>query len=99
MDINDLVQTTEVDETTITFDGIKPVVRIYEELAASRVANNLSFTGGIRLSNIISRLQQQILAAGGLTEEALEDAELLEEIGDCISDEDKNYLYGIYLMI
>lgn len=98
MNMADLLLVTE-EEDRVLLEGIKPVVLIYEELIASNVAHSLSFAGGMQLGRIVNKLQQAILAHGGINEEELEDIELLEEMGNCLTGEEQDFLYGIYLIM
>jgi hypothetical protein len=90
--IYDLISVVEEEDGTAILEDIKPIAEIYEELRASNVTSLLSFTGGIRLSHILNKLQ-----------DALEDYEADEEeapgaLDTVLSDAERSFLYGIYLM-
>ena len=96
--IFDIVQTDQADENTTIVEGVKSVVVVYEELIASNVTHKLSFSGGLYLSHILAKLQQAIAERGGLSEEDMEDDDVLATVASVLEDKEVSYLYGMYLI-
>lgn len=90
--IYDLISVVEDDDGNAILDDIKPVTEIYQELVGSGVTINLSFHAGIKLSNILNRIQQVMLTEVGTEEDEV------NLIDSALTDEELNFLYGIYLI-
>lgn len=94
--IYDLIKVVELESGEAQLEDIKTAVEIYNELSSSSVSSLLSFHGGIQLSNILNKLQNAIMDRGGIEEENEEEVE--SSLDDLLSDEEKSFLYGIYLL-
>ena len=89
--IYDLITVIEEDELVILED-IKPITEIHEELTSSNVMGLLSFYGGIRLSHILNKLQLALR----VIEDAEEDTS--GSIDNVLTEAERSFLYGIYLI-
>jgi len=95
--IYDLIVVDDADDKgVVILEDIKPILDIYNELRDSNVVHLLSYAGGIKLSHVLLKLSQA-METQRLAEEG-EDEEMVNALDDVLTEEERSFIYGVYLL-